>query len=385
MSEVAPIAISADGGTIARGDGPELLVYDGTGTPQWKQFLDDVVVGVGVAPDRTVALLSTGRVVGWRAHLTAIDPVDIPGATRIAVSTEGVLAVAAPDGIHVIESGSAVTLPFKDARCLCFGPDRGTLGVATPTPPTPMAPKVGNGGKVAPPPPPPPPGSWGFHAIDARSGVAWGGLALPGPIAAVAWVGAGMWAIAHGNAVSLVSPDGSTLLKTWTEPGPVTAAAGAPDGVAVAAVVDGSTIVVWEVVGFKCAGRITVSRPVIDLAFAPKNRLVVGLDDADLTFVDLFTGQITRSEPHPGRGRNNWGVKAELEPGVIRGAAVRKGAGKVAIARYVGAIDDPAYERRRWQSCLLSFGLFLFLLLVCAGCLGGVWIAYLMKLIPGFG
>jgi hypothetical protein len=153
--------------------------------------------------------------------------------------------------------------------------------------------------------------------------------------------------------------------------------------VAVAAVVDGSTVVVWEVVGYKCAGRITVSRPVVDLAFAPKNRLVIGLDDADVTFVDLFSGQITRSEPHPGRGRNNWGVKAELEPGVIRGASVRKDAGKVAIARYVGPVHDPAYERRKWQACLIVVGMFLFTALLCGGCMGGVWIAYLMRLLPG--
>jgi hypothetical protein len=243
---------------------------------------------------------------------------------------------------------------------------------------------VTSGGKAPPPPPPPPPGSWGFHAIDARTGAAWGGIALPGPITTVAWVGAGgVWAVAHGNAVSIVSGDGTTLLKTWTEDGPIGAAAAAPDGVAVAAVVNGSTVVVWEVVGYKCAGRITVSRPVLDLAFAPKNRLVIALDDADVTFVDLFDGQITRSEPHPGRARNNWGVKAELEPGVIRGASVRKKAGKVAIARYVGPMDDPAYERRRWQSCLLVLGLFLGTSAICAGCGGLLWIAYLMKLIPG--
>ena len=219
--------------------------------------------------------------------------------------------------------------------------------------------------------------------IDATNGATIGSMPLSGAPRGIARVGKAAWVVSHGLALSVFSADGRSLLHSWSEAegyGPV---AGTPDGVACAAVVGTNVIAVYETHTFKCAGKIHISRPISRVAFEPSGRLVVSHDDADLTFVDLFTATVSRSEPHPGRGRNNWGVKHELDAGIVRGALVKSKAGRVAIARYVGPIDDPAYDRRWWQSCMIAAAMMFGLMILCSGVLGVIWILYLKHWLPG--
>jgi hypothetical protein len=352
-----PVAVSGDGGTVAIGDGPELLVYDGLGQPRWKQFLEDAIQQIAVASDRAVILYADGRIAQWRLHMAQMDPLEIPGATHVVSSSDGVVAVATARGIALLDPrGGQLGVPVDQPVALSFGADGSTLAV------------VQSNGL--------------FSALALPAGGALGSVSLSGPPSRVAWVGAGAWVVCHGPSVSVISADGSTILHTFSEAGPIGPVAAALDGVAAAAVVDGSTVVVYDAAGFRCAGRFAISRPVGDLAFAPNSRLVIALDDGDMTFVDLFSGTITRSEPHPGRGRNNWGVRAEYDPGIVRGSAVKNRAGKKAIARYVGPSYDPSYERRKWQSCLLVLALTAFTIASCSGMALVVWILHLMRYLP---
>lgn len=374
-----PLGVSPDGGTVVCGDGPELLVYDGNGAPRFKHFLDDVIVSVAAAPDRVWALLGDGRIQGWKLHDAPLDPEETPGGRALAVAPDGLVAAATQRGVAIFDpAGPRRGLAVGEVLDLAFGADRTTLGILTGTqlpPPKPADPK-------APAPPPPPPGAAGFAVIDAQTGATLGSMPLSGPPGGVARVGTAAWAVSHGRALSVFTRDGNQLLHTWTEEEAYGAVAGTPDGIACAAAIGRNTIAVYETHTFKCAGKIHISRPIGRLAFEPNGRLVVSHDDADLTFVDLFTATVSRSEPHPGRGRNNWGVKHELDAGIVRGALVKAKAGRVAVARYVGPIDDPEYERRWWQSCAIAAGMMFATMMLCGGFTLIGWILYLKEWLP---
>ncbi len=374
-----PLSVSPDGGTVVCGDGPELLVYDGNGAPRFKHFLEDVIVAVAAAPDRVWALLGDGRIQSWKLHDAPLDPEETPGGRALAVAPDGLVAAATRRGVALFDpAGPRRGLAVGEVLDLAFGADRSTLGILTGSAlaaPRPADPK-------APAPPPPPPGSAGFAVIDANSGATLGSMPLSGAPGGVARVGTAAWVVSHGHALSVFSRDAGQLLHSWTEQEPFGAVAGTPDGVACAAVVGRSTIAVYETHTYKCAGKINISRPISRIAFEPGGRLVIGHDDADLTFVDLFTATVTRSEPHPGRGRNNWGVKHELDAGTVRGALVKAKAGRVAVARYVGPIDDPDYDRRWWQSCALAAAIVFGLMFVCSGVSFVGWLLYIKEMLP---
>ena len=73
MNDAAPIDLCRQGGVLAVADGPELLVYDASGRPLWKQFCEHLIADVSAAPADVLVLDTEGVM----RRLRAIDGVEL--------------------------------------------------------------------------------------------------------------------------------------------------------------------------------------------------------------------------------------------------------------------------------------------------------------------
>ena len=111
-----------------------------------------------------------------------------------------------------------------------------------------------------------------------------------------------------------------------------------------------------------------------EVRFGAGHWLAVGLDDGDATMVELLTGSPTRTEPHPGRGRNVWAMDNKVDRELLRGAVARHRAGGGPIARWVGPKEDEPKEETGCLRSALTVGCFTLLgFLVCSGGIGLLW------------
>ena len=161
MNDAAPIDLCRQGGVLAVADGPELLVYDASGQPLWKQFCDHLIADVSASPADVVVLDTEGVL----RRLRAIDGVELDRATvghcaGVDRSSSGVIltwdrsdvAVQAQWGAPVVRLGVA------GANAAALGPDGASVAVCT-------------GSQLT--------------VVDPTTGLAWGTSALPGEATAV--------------------------------------------------------------------------------------------------------------------------------------------------------------------------------------------------------
>lgn len=345
MSEPAPFASSPDGALLICGDGPELLVYHGSGQPAWKAFCDGVLVGCGASRDAVVTLDADGKLTWFRS----LDGTQLEEAASVgepadlSVAGDGRVAVAGPDGVAlVLRGGEPHLLPIPGASCVAFGPDGNSLGVGT--------------------------SAGVLQAMDPASGAAWGQVELGVPVTGVAWSALGVWVVTAGNALFVVSGDGTTIVARVDAEGPLTQVTVADHGVLAAARLGHNQVAVFELNSNRRVGQIDLRRRIGGLGFGVGGRIGIGLDDGDASVVDLQAGGGLRTEPHQGRGRNNWNLDVRVDTAAIRGALARNRAGGTAIAAYTGWRPEDEQEGGRWKTCLgaaLGCG---FLLFSCVSC-----------------
>ncbi len=348
-----PVALSPDGLDLAVGDGPELLAYRGDGAPTWKVFTEGILVGLGYVVDQLVCIDDRG-VVTWRRRGDglALHEVELGVGVRDGcVSPDGGVAAMADGGVWVMPPGQpARFIAAASVSTLSFGPDSRSVG-------------IGQASGV-------------FAAHDPASGLAWGTVDLGAPVTDVAWAVTGQWVVAAGEALHLVSGDGTEVLRRLPLQGPAAEVAVSTDGV-LAAVICGTLVQVFELQTFTDCGALHFRRALVHLEFGAGHWLAVGLDDGDATLIELLTGSPTRTEPHPGRGRNVWAMENKVERDRVRGAVARKRAGGEPIARYVAPKDEREAEREEGSGCLRSAALVgcfsLVMLFVCSGGIGLLW------------
>jgi hypothetical protein len=136
------------------------------------------------------------------------------------------------------------------------------------------------------------------------------------------------------------------------------------DGVLVAAVCGDRQVVVFDVNSRRKVGEVLFRRDIGGLVFGHQAELAVGLDDGDYNRIDLLSGRASRSEPHRGRGRNNWNFEASMDYAAIRGAVASHRAGGEAIAEYIFADE---IEEPKGRGYYLGIGCAL-LVFTCGGC-----------------
>ena len=347
-----PLALSPDGLDLAVGDGPELLAYRIDGAPTWKVFTDGILVGLGYVVDQLVCIDDRG-VVTWRRRGDGhpLHEVELGAAVHQgAVSPDGGVAAMAQAGVWVLPPGQpARFVSVASPTAMSFGPDSHSIGIGH--------------------------GSGTFAAHDPATGLAWGSVDLGAPVTGVAWCASGRWVVAAGDALHLISGDGSAVTARLLLEGQAGEVATSMDGV-LAAVLVGNDVYVRELQGQGDCGFLQFRRDLFHVRFGAGHQLGVGLDDGDATVVDLLTGSPARTEPHPGRGRNVWAMENRIEKDRVRGAVAKHRAGGEPIARWVAPKEDED-EPDEGSGCMrsaLMVGCFsLVMLVICSGAIGLVW------------
>lgn len=345
-----PFAYAPDGGTVVVADGPELLAYRSDGAPAWKVFTDGILTGVGVFLDQVVTCDDEGRVVWWnRGNGERLDEQQVQARpTALRLAPDGALALLADDGVWLVGRGQAPRFVAVQGACaLTWGPNQGSLGVGT---------RMGS-----------------FAAIDPVSGVAWGTVALGAPIEGCGWSTLGHWVVAAGEQLALVAGDGTALVRSLVGQGAPTRLAVSADGLVVAAI-EGSQVAVYELHDLARCGELVFRRPLTDVAFGPGHQVGVGHDDGDATMVELVAGTPSRTEPHPGRGRNTWRLDNQVDRDRLRGAVARHRAGGEPIARWVGPKEQERGSSGAgcWQSVAIVGCATILVTVVCTGMAGGL-------------
>ena len=344
-SERAPVHISSDAATLACVDGPELLVYEGRGAPRWKHFCGELLVDVRAIRDEVVAVDATGQLTRFRpADGRILEQVQLDGALSLDLSADGLAVVRSEASVQLVERGGANrTLPHAGATAVALGPDRGSLGIGF--------------------------SDGTFRAVDAQTGTAWGEVQLPGPVDAITWSAQGWWLVAAGPQLCAVSGEGTEVVGTVGLQTRVYELAVSADGLIAAAAQGHNQVALAELFTWQPVGSLEFRRSVGGVCFGPGGTLVIGLDDGDATLLEVFTAGSTRTEPHPGRGRNVWNYDNRVDHERLRGAVALARAGTEPIARYVG----PPVERNTWLGCLAAVVGTFVLIAGCMGCSGVAW------------
>ena len=327
-------------GAVAVADGPEILVYQsGDGAPLWKQFCDGILVGVAVVGPRVITLDSEGMVTFRRLQDGQTEDTGTmsAGATQLLVSPKGAVGAVTPDGITVF-GGAGVSMPQVSAAA--FGPGATSIGIGT---------RTGI-----------------FSAVDPQSGAAWGSVDLGAPVTGVTWSSAGQWVVSSGRRIAVIQGDGSALLASMDAPGDLGPVACSDNGLLVAALCGSLQVACFELHGNRSIGTIDLKRDIAGVDFGSAAMLAIGVDDGDASLVDLFTGKVGRTEPHPGRGRNTWAVQVHVDRAAVRGAAALSKAGGTPIAEYVPIPEDD--EGGCLKSCLMVLAVSTVLCMGCSGC-----------------
>ncbi|MBX2796234.1 MAG: hypothetical protein KTR31_01155 [Myxococcales bacterium] len=358
---ITPVAFSADGDGLACVDGPEVLVYDGRGRPAFKQHLHDLLVGVAWLGDQLLTIDDRGGLRRWRRADGALleERATQTSARGMAVHPQGSIAILSLSSVAMISGDAEPThLDIARAAAAGFGPDAASLGVGDE--------------------------SGTFWALEVASGAAWGQLALEHPVRGVAWSPAlTCWIVAAGPALHRVSGDGTQIQGSLQHPGDIRAMALSTDGTIAAALGPGGTVTAFDLERGAPVGALTSPRTMEALAFGPQLQLAISFDDGDASLIDLVSGQQIRTEPHPGRGRNQWRIDNRVDGASLRGAQATRQAGGQPIARYV---PPPTDSGSGWLGgCLGVATLLAVLTLTCAGLLTAIYVlrsSGLWELIP---
>lgn len=344
MQDVYSFALSADGQQLAVGDGPELLVYRYDGEPVYKQFCDGILVGVGFCGPHLATADSEGRVLFLRAldgH--RVEEIQLEGnPLGVFTSPDGALGVITVNGPVLVESnGQVVPYPLQDLAVAAFGPDRTSLGLGTHT--------------------------GYFVAMDGMSGAAWGQIELGEPVRAVSWNHQGFWMVLVGRVLLRIDGGATTILGRDDLDGEPIGLAVSSDGALAALLHPGGRVELRELNTHTSVGEIVFRREVHGVDFGRSAQLGFGLDDGDASLVDLITRNTLRTEPHPGRGRNNWNVDLDYDAARVRAAVTLLRSGGQGPEQQFAPDDIRGGRRGCWGIGCMVMNVLLFATFGCIG------------------
>lgn len=285
------IAYDPSGALIVLADGSELLVHDGPSEgPLWRRTEEHPIVAVGAAAGSVISVDRSGRARWFDARRDHVQATVATGSPTHAadVAANGDLLLAHADGARVLtRGGPGPRIDWPDARAVAWADD-GRMLVA------------GNDGTAG--------------EFDPR-GQLLHRVQLDAPIVAATWNPQGFWILA--TARKFVRLVGGELhhLTSAPEDMPVRAVACAGDGSRIGFALGDDLVLVLAWPSRDNVGQLRyLDRKVSGLAFGPAPWLGVGLDGGDGNKFDLQTGDLSRTDTHPGRPHRRWLVKCSANP-----------------------------------------------------------------------
>lgn len=276
--------------TIVLADEAELLVHDGPSEgPRWRRTLGAPIVALGSTPGAVIALLRDGRALWFDQERDRERASAEAGEEALAgvVTPEGhVLAATRSGAVLLTPKGRGRVLPWPGACAVAAAPD-GRVCVAD--------------------------GAGAVAEFDA-AGELRHQVELGGPAVAAAWNPRGFWVLA--TARKLMRLEGGSLHHVTNAPEdmPVRGVACAADG-AIGIVLGKSLALVMSWPARDTIGQLMyIEREVKGLSFGPSPWLAVALDGGDGNKLDLQSGDLHRTDTHPGRPHRRWMVKVSVHP-----------------------------------------------------------------------
>lgn len=349
MNEV-PFHYPPSGNVIVCGDGPELLVYSGgDDTALWKEFCENILVGVGAWDRWVVSLDADGLLRTYRA-LDGSSEAEFQLDYRpkgLDLAPDGTAAILVENGVVVMRPGDdSIHFSMPGASYVSFGRDSSIIGVGT--------------------------SSGAFYSVNARTGIATGVCELGKPIAGLCWRHPQSWAVAAGNILHQISGDGTSIEHRFAVEGEAGHVACTSDGSLISVVLDKKNVAVFETNTRFQVGTVETDQIIGGMDFGPEVWLAIGLDGGDANRMDLYTSKLNRTESHPGRGQNRWLCKIQFDSMRIRGSVATLRAGGRPIAMRVDPEVKEQQQRRSWVSILLAVLALLFVCGLCTGCMGTI-------------
>jgi hypothetical protein len=258
--------------------------------PRWRKTLNSEVLAVGACGDLVVCLEANGVLSFWNAVTSAnASHLTVPGGRALACSSTA-CAIAKPSEVEVIDSASRRTLPFAGVTALAFSRNAEKLGLGF--------------------------ADGQFACVDLASGQSAISKVGSAAILSVVERAAGAeWLAACGSSVFAITPDAQVSHVTGKDGSAITNLCANEAGTLIG-MQAGMLAVALAWPEKATAGHLSyMDRQITGLSLA-EAALWVGLDQCDGNKLDLRTGDLYRTDPHPGFARNRWMVSMGHEADV---------------------------------------------------------------------
>jgi hypothetical protein len=284
-------AYAADGHTLVLGDGAELLVHDGeTEAPRWRADTGGRLVGVGANAIAVLSLDAEGTLRVWsheqatavRTHSLGVTP------TALVHDDDGNVGALHAGGVVVLADGAPRAIAVDAPTAAAFGAG-GELLIGT---------RDGT-----------------LHRYDATGAPA-GTAQVPGPVRAIAWNAGGFFAVVNGAAIHRVTGLEVAYVTRFPDEDPIVSIACSPRGDRIGVQGGPHLACVLSYPARETVGHVEYpERTITGIAFGPAPYFGVGLAGGDGNKIDLTTGDLHRTDTHPGRPHNRWLVMNAFRPG----------------------------------------------------------------------
>jgi hypothetical protein len=101
-----------------------------------------------------------------------------------------------------------------------------------------------------------------------------------------------------------------------------------------------------------------LDHPIDGVAFGPDVWLGVGLDKGDANKINLVTGACHRTDPHPGRARNQWKVELDVDKERVKEgrstANPSADAVRAKLQQRAQVVDQPAQKTLLWVAIAVA-------------------------------
>lgn len=326
---VIMIAYDPTGTTLVLADGAELLVHDGPSeAPRWRCTGPAPLIAIGATAEAVVAVDGEGAVRWYDPHREVVQAsVEVGAAVRAAaVAADGQVLVATAGGACVVgPGGHGLERAWPGACVVAWGPGgRSLVGDAE--------------GKLG--------------EFDADGGLV-RSVPLGAPAVAATWNVQGFWVVATASKLLRVV-EGTVHHLTNSPDMPVRAVACSGDGAGIGMQLGDALVLVMSWPERDTVGQVRyLDRSATGLAFGPAPWLAIGLDGGDGNKLNLDTGDLNRTDTHPGRTHRRWMAKVSVPqatapaPTAARTAASPRGGpeGRAAYAPPMAAARTSTVQR----------------------------------------
>lgn len=331
-----PPLVWAESDLLVTAEGPTLLAYDAaTEGPVWLDTLEGDVLAIGDAGSRIVALTSEGKLFEHGLDGKRLAVRSVPGARGVVASAEHRCVFGPGETLVLDPQGKERRIAVKDVGGAAFSGDGALLLLGT------------RGGAT--------------HVVDPRTGTTRGTGKAPGAVQGAAWSPLGYFVatvrFAKGG-IARVERTGEVRPLVGIGDHALDSVSVSRDGAFAAVRIPDHRVMLFDVVGNRPVGMVTYASPETpgQIAFGVGAWLGIAIGHGDANKIDLATGAVRRTDPHPGRPRHRWLLVSDVNTPRVKevlGGAVARARREVASeidappgsAPSAGGLDSATFAR----------------------------------------